>query len=89
MPQNSDNARGIYSSKACGEPPLQLSASVMTAMRDATRAARDQLQALGKGESNGPANGAREVGLPDWGPPATLTRLHTVLGGVALCDILR
>lgn len=79
----------MYSSKACGEPPLQLSASVMTAMRDAARAGREQLRALAKGgRSNGHANGAAQEGLPDWGAPATLTRLNAVLGdGVALADM--
>lgn len=91
--QNSDNTRGVYSSKACGEPPLQLSASVMTAMQDAVRAGRLQLQELGRrarnGNGNGVGNGHNEKGVVDWGPPATLTRLHTVLDyPVPLYDLL-
>lgn len=59
----------------------------MTAMQEASAAARKQLQALAGG-SNGHANGGSVHVVHDWGPPATLTRLNTVLDGVHMCDVV-
>jgi hypothetical protein len=47
--QDSPNLRGIMSSKACGEPSLLLSVSVLHAMRMAVKAGRAEIDSGGFG----------------------------------------
>ncbi|KAA8909285.1 Molybdopterin-binding domain of aldehyde dehydrogenase-domain-containing protein [Sphaerosporella brunnea] len=63
------NLRSIQSSKGIGEPPLFLGASVLFALREAVKAARE-----GAGEG-----GARETVVLD--SPATCERVRAAVGG--------
>jgi hypothetical protein len=76
------------SSKACGEPSLLLSTSVLHAMRMAVHAARSELAALTGGALRKPPSGLASTGaLPGEAsqqPPSRFGLLLNALNGVTL-----
>lgn len=53
------NPRAIYSSKAVGEPPLFLASSAFFAIKEAIKAAREDMNVFGKFRFDAPATAAR------------------------------
>lgn len=53
------NPRAVYSSKAVGEPPLFLASTVLYAIKDAVKAARQETGAKGQVKIDSPATSAK------------------------------